>query len=309
MVQRDVGKRTALRLFSAHRTNRFRMKMSWHKKVSRLIRGRIRRKVLARHGIGVCVETYNGRFVVDPGDFVVSRSLLERGEYDRPEIEWLSDIVGTRAGTLVIVGVHVGAVLVPLAKRAARVIGFEANPPTYRLAQLNLLLNETRNAELVNKAIGLGGGVVSIVANPINTGNASISASTGAGAETISLISLDSFCAANAVDSIDLLIVDIEGHEFHALRGAEQTLQRTANLYVEYAPEQLREHGTNPAELVDYVTDRFKLMYLFGPDVRAFTAAEAKHYLKNLPERKGLLLNLLLTNRELPPAALQRRGV
>lgn len=273
-----------------------------------MIRGRIRRRVLAGHGIGVCVDSYNGRFIVDPGDFVVSRSLLERGEYDKPEIEWLLDIIGPRAGTLVIVGVHVGAVLVPLAKKAKRVIGFEANPPTYRLAQLNLLLNEVENAELVNNAIGLGGGVVSIVANPINTGNASISTATAAGAEAIPLISLDSYCATNRVEAIDLLIIDIEGHEFHALRGGEKTLQQTANLYVEYAPEQLREHGTNPAELVDYVTDRFKFMYLFGSEVRAFTAGEARRYLKGLPETKGLLLNLLLTNRELPAAASGRRG-
>ncbi|HYD84541.1 MAG TPA: FkbM family methyltransferase, partial [Opitutus sp.] len=205
------------------------MKMSWHKKLSRQIRSRLRKKVLARAGIGVCADTDNGFFIVDPGDFVVSRSLLERGEYDRREIEWLQRVVGPAPSTIVIVGVHVGAVLVPLAKRAARVIGFEPNPPTYKLARLNLLLNEIGNTTLEHLAIGAGSGTVSIVNNPINTGNASISITTTAGSTTIPLTSLDLYCPAKGIDSIDLLIIDIEGHELHALRGADQTLQRTAN--------------------------------------------------------------------------------
>lgn len=280
------------------------MKISWHKKLSRRLRSRLRKSVLARFGIGVCAETENGLFIVDPGDFVVSRHLLQRGKYDTAEIEWLLRVGGGRFSTVVVVGVHVGAVLVPLARKSDRVIGFESNPATYKLAKLNLLLNEASNVTLENCAIGQRQGVVSVVQNAINTGNASISIeATDSGGPRVNMVSLDEYGGADAPAAVDLLLMDIEGHEFHALRGAERTLKNTTNLYVEYAPEQLREHGTNPADLIDFLLERFSHMYLYDGRARGFTAAEAKEYLKSLPERKGLLLNLLFRRSELAAAA------
>jgi methyltransferase, FkbM family len=283
------------------------MKISWHKKLSRTLRGRLRKRILSRFGIGVCAETYNGVFITDPGDFVVSRALLGRGEYDRAEIEWLLEAIGPSPDTLMIVGVHVGALLVPLARRAQRVIGFEPNPPTYKLARLNLLLNDVTNVTLEHRAVGQSSGAVSIVANPINTGNATVRAAEIGDADSVEQISLDDYCSRHAIQTIDLLVIDIEGYELHALRGADQTLAHTRTAYIEYAPEQLRQHGSDPATLIDLLLPRFNHMYLLDDGVREFTPAEAQAYLKNLPERKGLLLDLLLTKDKLTGAARHPR--
>jgi FkbM family methyltransferase len=272
------------------------MKMSWHKRFSRTLRGRFRRKILGRTGVGVCAQTWNGVFLVDPGDFVVSRLLLEKGEYDRDEVEWLRGMLKPDSSTLVIVGTHLGAVLVPLAKHARKVIGFEPNPPTYKLARLNVLLNQLSNVTLENIAAGATEGFTKVINNPINTGNARVSEVTAsADSDSTRIVTLDSYMAAGNVGPIDLLIVDIEGHELHALRGATATLAQTEKLYVEYAPEQLREHTTNPADLVELLTGRFPYMYIPGRPAQEFSAVKAREYLLSLPPRKGLLLNLLFS--------------
>ncbi len=45
-----------------------------------------------------------------------------------------------------------------------------------------------------------------------------------AGAERVRAVSLDVFCAETGIDHIDLLKLDIQGHEYAALRGAERLI-------------------------------------------------------------------------------------
>ncbi len=58
-------------------------------------------------------ETKNGRLCVQAGDFNVSRSLLENGEYDWPQISWLKQLLDAKS-RVVFAGAHIGAVLIPL---------------------------------------------------------------------------------------------------------------------------------------------------------------------------------------------------
>jgi hypothetical protein len=96
--------------------------------------------------------------------------------------------------------------------------------------------------------------------------------------------------------AVDLLVMDTEGFESRAIRGAPRTLARTRYFYVEYGPEQLAEQGSSAQEFVDLVADQFESMYLPGSPTRFFPARSYVRYLRELPHRGGLLFNLLFTN-------------
>ncbi len=90
--------------------------------------------------------------------------------------------------------------------------------------------------------------------------------------------------------------MDVEGFEVHAIRGGARVLAQTRYFYVEYAPEQLLEQGSSPAEFIDSVAANFSSMYLQGETPQFFPARTYADYLSNLPPRRGLLLNLLFCN-------------
>jgi FkbM family methyltransferase len=268
-----------------------------------LIRGRIRSLALSRHGIGVLAQTRNGLLVVDPKDFGVATALLGTGAYDWEQVSWLSRLVGSQS-RMVFVGAHVGALLVPLAQLSGSrdLEAFEPSPANHRFLKANLALNGLSDAVVVHHlAVGDSAGCVRFTENPINTGNSRV-ASTGE--VEVQMTTLDAALPGTA--PIQLLVIDTEGFEVHALRGAARVLAQTRYLYIEYAPEQLVEQGSTPQELLQEVAGQFESMYLPGEEARFFPARSYLDYLGALPMRRGQLLNLLFSRDTQPqPKLLQ----
>jgi len=275
------------------------MKLRLHKKMGRFIRRYFRRKILSNYGKGILVDTKNGNLVVDPGDFGVSRSLLENGEYDSRHIDWLKNIIGNSAGSLVFVGAHIGSLLVPLSSYAKTVLGYEADPKNYELLKLNIALNNVKNAHVSNKAIGAKSGRAIVVHNPLNTGNSSILEKTGS-EEDVELATLDSELKSFPEERVDLLVMDIEGHELYALKGSIKVLENIKFLDMEFAPEQLAEHNSDPIELLNLVFNYFDYMYILRDTATKFNREDALSYLKKYLNKKGFLINLLFSKKEIP---------
>ena len=97
--------------------------------------------------VTIAVKAKNGVMVVDPNDFVVSRQLLQMGEYDWPEILQLLDLVDGDS-SVVVVGAHIGSLLIPLARNVRDVTGFEPNPINFQLLQNNVSINNLQNVQL-----------------------------------------------------------------------------------------------------------------------------------------------------------------
>ena len=270
------------------------MHVSWRKRISRLLRGRLRSLALSNHGIGVVAETENGVLVVDPRDFGVSGSLLSRGRYDWAAVSWLLSLVDQESH-IVFVGAHLGALLVPIAVRSGsrKVVAFEPVPNTYRLLTLNLALNGLADVVARQQAIGDTEGSVRFTQNPINTGNSRVS---NTGEIVVPVSTLDEALKREAWTRTDLMVLDTEGFEAHAMRGAARTLAQTRYFYVEYAPEQLREQGSTPEAFLDLAASHFQSMYVQGSSGRFFPAKTYVQYLRDLPQRRGLLMNLLFCN-------------
>jgi len=274
------------------------VKVRVHKKIGRYIRRFFRRKVLSKYGKGILVDTKNGYLVVDPGDFGVARSLLENGEYDSSHIQWIKKIIGNTPEVIIFVGTHIGSLLIPLSENAKAVIGYEADPENFELLKMNIALNHVENARIYNKAIGERSGHAMVVHNPLNTGNSSISADAKS-EEGIEMVSLDAELKMMPRDFVDLMVMDIEGHELHALRGSIKLLKILKNLDIEFAPEQLTEHGSDPMELIDLIFDYFDHMYILREEPMKFNKAEALDFLKKNLSKKGFLINLFFSKKEL----------
>ncbi len=238
-------------------------------------------------------ESKNGRLCVHAGDFNVSRSLLQKGEYDWPQITWLKQVLD--AGSRVIfAGAHIGAVLIPLARSVARpsVLAYEPSPRNFKLLNMNLELNGISGVIAINAALGDRPGSTQFTENSINTGNSRIAAADGE--ITVNLETLDRTVPKDW-DRIDLIVMDTEGSEVAAMRGARSTLAKTENLYVEFSPEQLHEQGSSATEFAEIVASHFKSAYVFGTPILFFGPDGFSDYLKSLQHNRGLLLNILFT--------------
>jgi FkbM family methyltransferase len=273
------------------------MQTSWRKRMSRAIRGHLRSSVLSNHGVGVVTSSQNGLLVVDPRDFGVSRALLRAGSYDWPEVCWLSQLV-TADSRLVFVGAHLGALLIPIALRsgARNIVAFEPSPQNHRLLRMNLTLNDLSAVVIHHAAAGDREGHIGFTQNDSNSGNSRVSSSERM---TVAVTTLDSALPADSAQ-IDLVVMDVEGFEAHAIRGGTRTLERTRYFYVEYAPDQLAEQGSTPEEFIELVAAKFGSMYSRADSPRFFPDKTYVDYLRELPLRRGLLMNLLFSNNPTP---------
>jgi FkbM family methyltransferase len=269
------------------------VKNPYLKLLSRRLRGRWRTRSLGAHAIAVLTETKNGLLAVPAGDFNVSRSLLTNGDYDWPQITWLNALLGPES-RLVFAGAHIGAVLIPLVRHAATrtVIAYEPSPRNFRLLTMNLQLNGMNGVILFNAALGERSGKIQFTENSINTGNSRVARSDGE--ITVEMETLDRTIAADW-GSIDLIVMDTEGSEVAAMRGAQATLAKTQNLYVEFSPEQLAQQGSSAVEFAETAEKYFKSAYVFGDPIDFLGPGKFAEHLKGLQNRRSLLLNVLFT--------------
>jgi FkbM family methyltransferase len=269
------------------------VKNPYIKRLSRQVRGRWRARSLGEHGIAIVAETKNGRLCVQAGDFNVSRSLLQNGEYDWPQITWLKQVLDAQSRA-VFAGAHIGAVLIPLARMVEMrsILAFEPSPRNFKLLNMNLALNRVEGVIAVNAALGDHSGNIQFTENSINTGNSRIAPSNGE--INVKLETLDRTIPRDW-NSIDLIVMDTEGSEVAAMRGARTTLSKTKNLYIEFSPEQLHEQGSSAVEFAEIAAQHFKSAYVFGAPILFFGPEKFAGYLKSLQDHRGLLLNILFT--------------
>lgn len=201
--------------------------------------------------------TANGheRFWIDPS--------LRRHfppEYDPPVHAFLRERV--EPGSVVLdVGANLGIYVLCLARWVGphgRVFAFEPNPGTRTALERHVALNAFEDrvtvvAEAVSDAVGEATfnacGVEGFsrlgVENPELPGGAPI---------TVPVTTLDAFCAREGI-SPDWIILDIEGYEVAALRGARATVANRPGLVVEMHPSLWPASNTSRQEMETLLTE------------------------------------------------------
>jgi FkbM family methyltransferase len=141
-----------------------------------------------------------------------------------------------RPGSVVVdVGASLGEWTVPFARAVGclgRVIAIEPTQRSAAALEATLAANALHQAEITRCAIADHDGAaelaVPIVTSPrIDTGTARLGpAPAGYEAVRVTLRSLDSVAAERGLSRLDLIKIDVEGHERHVLDGAAAILQR-----------------------------------------------------------------------------------
>ena len=139
-------------------------------------------------------------------------------------------------GAVVIdIGANLGEWTVPLARAVGpvgRVLAIEPTPRTAAALEATLAANALRHAEVLRCAISDHDGTAEfavplVTSARIDSGTARLGAArAGYEALHVPTRSLDSLAPERGLDRLDLIKIDVEGHERQVLEGAASTLER-----------------------------------------------------------------------------------
>jgi len=192
----------------------------------------------------VIVESENGTLAVDPRDLEVGLKLRNNGSYGLDEIARINELISTQSNVLV-VGAHIGSLVIPIAKNCNKVVAIEANPNNFNLLKTNLHLNKTENVSIHNIAASSKQETIKFQMNVVNSGgskrlpknNEYMYRYDNPEVIEVQAHSLDEYLDDN---NFDLVLIDIEGSEYFAMQGMEKILSNCNTLIVEFLPHHLK---------------------------------------------------------------------
>ncbi|MGB8729892.1 MAG: FkbM family methyltransferase [Candidatus Sulfotelmatobacter sp.] len=232
----------------------------------------LRRRILGRNIEALLINSYNGLFLVDVQDQAVGRDLIRSGEYAREEVERLLSYT-KKTTTVLVVGGHIGTIVVPLAKNCQSVTAIEANPRTFKLLKLNLLINGCVNVDAMNVAANDKQEELQFLLSRTNSGGSKrmplvrdyMYFSDSPEVIKIQSTRLDELLCGS---QFDVIVMDIEGSEYFALRGMQGLLASANLLSIEFIPHHLRNvSGITVAQFLEQVDPHFTKMLIPTKDV------------------------------------------
>ncbi len=158
------------------------------------------------------------RFALEVSEWPQAQAYL-LGEYDRPTVEFVAANLPP-GGVFVDVGAHVGLITFQVARSVGgnvSVHAFEPHPRRGEQFRRNLAMNPLEGFEVSFSPVGLSDAKG-------ETGYDLDSHKIRESGDSIAVIRLDDYLAENNVERVDVMKLDIEGHELQALRGAETAL-------------------------------------------------------------------------------------
>jgi FkbM family methyltransferase len=176
---------------------------------------------------------------------------------------WFHEVVKP-GDTFVDVGANIGYFTLlgaRLVGENGRVVAVEAHPGTADLLLRNVVMNGVRDRVTVwQRAAWSESATLSFHQRSRYAANSSVGsvgeaglAELGDSEETVAVAGVRLDDLLGELKRVDVMKIDVEGAEVHALSGLERTLKANPDITVvfEWSPEQLAQVGDNPAELVD----------------------------------------------------------
>jgi FkbM family methyltransferase len=203
----------------------------------------IRRTLLGRHVTALVVDSRQGRFLVPIDDLGVAGRLAFTGAYEPGALTLYKGLVRP-SDRLLVVGAHVGTLVVPLAKMVSRVVAVEANPRIYELLRMNVALNDVTNVELHCLAALDGPGEVEFLDSRVNSGGSKIVPRQRRFEFVYDHPRVVTVGAGRLDDVLrpaefDVVLMDIEGAEYRAMLGMQHILSHARLLVCELIPNHL----------------------------------------------------------------------
>lgn len=148
------------------------------------------------------------------------------------------------------IGAHIGYYTMLVASEPSRrVFSFEPSAANYQYLLRNINLNRFGNVRAFKFAISNATGQANLHNNPLNDGGNSLQQFHGysdLSTELVQTYMLDDFVHDHAVRRVDIIKIDVEGHERKGLLGAAEVLRKDR-------PKILIESSAAPGELFDFL--------------------------------------------------------
>ena len=240
------------------------------------------------------IEGRHGRFLANPKDMYIGRSIIEYGEFS--ELEWqLLDRVIRPSMVVIEAGANMGSHTVPIAKKVGRgglVYAFEPQLAIFQQLCANLALNDLVNVQAFNAGCGEEPGWLGIMrpdpARNRNYGGFSLEALKGDNQTRVRIEKLD-----EALDppALHLIKADVEGMETEVLKGAAGLIDQFRPLLyleanVEDAPRVIRQLQEMDYQMWWHLPPMFNPENFLGNSENHFGAISSKNILCAPAERK-----------------------
>ena len=193
----------------------------------------------------------------------IQRRLYFLGDYEPEQVAlWMK--LAAQANVIMDVGANVGvySLAAAAANPAALIHAFEPTPELTARLQTNIALNQFDRIVVNSAAVGQQAGEIYLHygggKGGMNEGMNYVSPTAAGGRDRlVPVVSLDEFCEQNKIETVDLMKIDIEGHEYHALRGAENLLSqnRIRCIFMELNSWAVERSGHALSDIIDLLHD------------------------------------------------------
>ncbi len=205
------------------------------------------------------VRLRSGAFIhVDPTDYL-QLLIYYLGTFEPHCLPYLLSC-GGKGATIIDVGANIGLYTLESAFAVGptgRVISIEAAPSNVQVLKKNIEHNRLNNISLIEVAVGdLTGCGTLTLAKGGNRGMFTLGSTAGDSSYNVEIRRIDDLIEEKGITSVDLIKMDIEGSEYHALRGALRTLQRCRpTILIELNEAALRQCQSSAAEVKALLSD------------------------------------------------------
>jgi len=206
------------------------------------------------------VQTIHGvKYFIDPDDLITAPQMIIYRQWEA-DLSNLFRQLCTPASVVIDVGANFGyftclAGTLVGARGKGHIYAFEPNPKLARLLRRNVEINWSMAPIVIHEtAVANLSGPVTLHIPHAHSANASLSASASLDADRVDVqaIRLDDIIPSDVI--VDIMKIDVEGHEFGVLCGAQNVISRSPaiKIIVEWSRSQMADAGVDPFDIIRY---------------------------------------------------------
>jgi len=221
------------------------------------------------------ISAHNGIFSLGNREGAIETSLIKKGEFEAKLMAKFFAALQRFAHipdnpTIVDAGAHIGTTSISLMHNGyiSKSIALEPNETSFELLQENIKLNGFEDDIYpLRTAISNHNNVAELELNPKNSGDSRIRVKErceGWETETVPCNTLDAIIkeVPDKFSSIDLLWIDIQGHEWHAFEGAKDLLDTGIPVASEVWPHAMERAGISIDKFLEKATSLWNSYYI-----------------------------------------------
>ena len=244
----------------------------WFRKMKASSLARARLMLMGPNAVAILSQADDGLYATAPDDRGVGQELRNNPAFWREELQRVLHHVRPDDAVLN-VGTNIGVMAIPIAKRCKQVVGIEANPASFRLFEVNCRLHAVDNVRAINVAASDKRETLEFLVSRRNAAGSKRMPKVRAfdyvfdepDTITVEACDLDTLLEG---ETFAVVVMDIEGSEYFALKGMQTLLRDARTLFIEFLPHHLRNvSGVTPAQLLALITPHFASLFIPGRNI------------------------------------------